>query len=286
MRWSVAVALLAVACAGCGGSTRAVTTTLARPTPKARVAPYRVGVVGPLSVHVARAAADRRPLRAVADDPLVLVDARVQPLGTVATVAAAHPASHFALVGASTKDERVANLVGLVLRDDTAARLAGAVAALVASSQGGAAPRVAWVGPEERKVAAAFGRGVRDAAPSVSVLHQWSRSDPARCKEAALTAIDRGAVVVAAHRGLCAVAAASGAHERNVPALAVGDFELPSVAAALLVRDALGGVYHGGEDIVFGATTGAIGVRRLDPLIPADVAAQARATAQDLLSAG
>jgi basic membrane lipoprotein Med (substrate-binding protein (PBP1-ABC) superfamily) len=232
------------------------------------------------------ASPDRRRLSAVADDPLVLVDANVQPLATVANVAAAHPASHFALVGASTKDERVANLVGLVLGDETAARLAGAVAALTASSQGGTSPRVAWVGPEERRLAAAFERGVRDTARSVSVLHQWSRSDPARCKEAALTAIDRGALLVAAHGGLCALAAASGAHERNVPALSLRDFELPSVASALVVRDALAGIYHGGEDIVFGATTGAIGVRRLDPLIPADVAAEARATAQDLLRAG
>ena len=35
--------------------------------------------------------------------------------------------------------------------------------------------------------------------------------------------------------------------------LSLGDFELPSVAATMVVRDAVAGVFHGGEDLVFGA---------------------------------
>jgi hypothetical protein len=280
----MAAALIVLACSACGGSAHVAATTTAHLQPKRKPPALRVGVVGPLAVHVPGAVAHHGPLAAVAGDRLVLADARVTDLATVANVAAAHPTSHFALVGASTTDERVANLVGLALREDTAARLAGSVAAVAASAQGGSVTRVAWVGPEERKLAATFGRGVRDTDPGVGVLHQWSRSVPARCKEAALTAIDRGARLVVAHGGLCARAAVSGAHDRNVPALSLTDFERPSVAASLLVRDALGGMYHGGEDIVFDASTGAIGVRRLDPRIPADVAARARAAAQDLLS--
>jgi len=116
------------------------------------------------------------------------------------------------------------------------------------------------------------------------VLHGWSKRNPARCKEAALATLVRGAVVVMAHDGLCAEAVASAAHDQNDVALALTDFELPSVAASLVARDAVAGVFRGGEDIVFGAASGAIGVRRLDPRISADVALQARAAAQELAS--
>jgi hypothetical protein len=44
------------------------------------------------------------------------------------------------------------------------------------------------------------------------------------------------------------------------------------------------GVFRGGEDIVFGASSGAIGVRQLDPRISADIAVRARAAAQQLSS--
>ena len=144
----------------------------------------------------------------------------------VAAVARAHPSIHFALVGASVKGQHAPNLAGLVLKEDDAAYLAGVTAGL-AAGESGAAARVAWVGPEERALAAAFGRGVHAAAPGVAVLHQWSRSIPALCKEAALTGLDRSAVVVMAHGGLCAAAAASAAHEQNVPALALRDFVFP-----------------------------------------------------------
>jgi len=126
---------------------------------------------------------------------------------------------------------------------------------------------------------------VRAAAPGVAVLHQWSRSVPARCKEAALTGLGRSAVVVMAHGGLCAAAAASAAHEQNMPALALGDFLFPAVAAGLVAREAVSGVFHGG-DVVFGPETGAVGVGKLDPRIGATAVAGARAAAQDLASGG
>ena len=145
---------------------------------------------------------------------------------------------------------------------------------------------MAWVGPEERALAAAFGRGVHAAAPGVAVLHQWSRSIPALCKEAALTGLGRSAVVVMAHGGLCAAAAASAAHEQNVPALALGNFVFPEVAAGVVAREAVSGVFHSG-DVVFGPETGAIGVReaRSHGSVAAAIAG-ARAAAQDLASGG
>jgi basic membrane lipoprotein Med (substrate-binding protein (PBP1-ABC) superfamily) len=223
-------------------------------------------------------------LARIVDDPLVVVDSRAASPAAVAAVAREHPAIHFAVVGASVKGQHAPNLAGLVLKQDDAAYLAGVTAGLSAAETGPSA-RVAWVGPEERALAAAFGRGVRAAAPGVAVLHQWSRSVPARCKEAALTGLGRSAVVVMAHGGLCAAAAASAAHEQNVPALALGDFLFPAVAAGLVAREAVSGVFHGG-DVVFGAETGAVGVGKLDPRISATAITGARAAAQDLASGG
>jgi basic membrane lipoprotein Med (substrate-binding protein (PBP1-ABC) superfamily) len=76
----------------------------------------------------------------------------------------------------------------------------------------------------------------------------------------------------------------AGAHQQNQVGLSLSDFELPDVAAAQIVREAVAGVFHGGEDIVFGAATGAIGVNRLDPRISAATAIAARTAAQDVAS--
>jgi basic membrane lipoprotein Med (substrate-binding protein (PBP1-ABC) superfamily) len=280
MRWLVPVVVCTLALSGCGGARH---TPTARGTRTAAALPgLRIGVVGALRIDVPGIVPRRETLRRVADDPLVLIDSHSATPEAAAAVARAHPTIHFALVGASVKGQHAPNLAGLVLKEDDAAYLAG-VTAGIAAGESGAGARVEWVGPEERALAAAFGRGVHAAAPGVAVLHQWSRSIPARCKEAALTGLGREAVVVMAHGGLCAAAAASAAHEQNIPALRLANFLLPEVAAGLVAREAVSGVFHSG-DVVFGPQTGAVGVRMLDPrLSPAAVAA-ARAAAQDLAS--
>ncbi|HEY2778997.1 MAG TPA: BMP family ABC transporter substrate-binding protein [Gaiellaceae bacterium] len=282
MRRVVPVLASVLVLSGCGGAARDTATTTATRT----TAPsgLRIGVIGSLTIDVPGIVPRRETLARIADDPLVIVDSHAASPTAVADAARAHPTIHFALVGASVKGLHAPNLAGLVLKEEDAAYLAGVTAGLSAA-ESGAAARVAWVGPEERALAAAFGRGVHAAAPGVAVLHQWSRSVPARCKEAALTGLGRSAVVVMAHGGLCAAAAASAAHEQNVPALALGDFLFPAVAAGLVAREAVSGVFHGG-DVVFGPQTGAIGVGSLDPLFSAAAVAGARAAAQDLASGG
>jgi basic membrane lipoprotein Med (substrate-binding protein (PBP1-ABC) superfamily) len=283
MRRLVPVLACVLAASGCGGAKHDTATT--RPA-KTTTAPsgFRVGVVGSLTIDVPGIVPRHETLAHIADDPLVVVDARAASPSTVAAVARAHPTIHFALVGASVKGQHAPNLAGLVLKEGDAAYLAGVTAGL-AAAETGASSRVAWVGPEERALAAAFGRGVHAAAPGVAVLHQWSRSVPARCKEAALTGLGRSAVVVMAHRGLCAAAAAAAAHEQNVPALALRDFLFPGVAAGLVAREAVSGAFHGG-DVVFGPQTGAIGVGDLDPRFSPAAVAGARTAAQDLASGG
>jgi hypothetical protein len=289
MRRFVLVIPLILVLAACGGARRtaapATTRAASVEKPLTTRPRFEVGVVGKLAVQVTGVRVQRGSLEQVGDEPLVLVSSQVKTPQALAVFARAHPQTHFALVGASTAGNRVRNVVGLVIRDDQASLLAGVVAGLVASGAGGPqAPRVAWVGPEERKLAGAFARGLHQVAPQAVLLRQWSRRVPARCKEAALTAIGRGALAVMAHGGTCADAATAAAHQENIPGLRLGQFELPEVAAELVVRDALGGVYRGDEDIVFGAASGAVGVRALDPRIPLTIAVRARAAAQQLAS--
>jgi hypothetical protein len=279
-------ALGAGVCAGCGSApkTTAVTTQSVKVRPPALG--LRVGVVGSFEVKPVPGASimSPSPLATMPAYPVVLVASGSASLQAVEAAATANPTSHYAYVGGSTKGHRRSNLVGLVLNDAQAAQLGGVVAGLVASDQGGPSARVAWVGPRNEPLAAAYARGAQGVRPGTTVLRAWSADIPATCKESALGAIARGAVVVMAQRGLCAAAAIAGAHQQNRVGLQISDFELPTVPVGVLVSDAVAGVYRGGEDIVFGASSGAIGIRRLDARISADVAVRARAAAQQLSS--
>lgn len=285
MRMRAALIVLALAVAGCGGPRRVPTVSTAKvgavPAPPLAL---RVGVVGPLETQPVPGAkfVHGASLATMPAYPLVIVPASATPLASVLAVAQRYPTSHYAYLGGSTAGAHRANVVGLVLRDDQAATLGGFVAGLVAQEQGGGSPRVAWVGPEERKLADAFVRGVHDALANVTVLRAWSESSPASCKEAALGAIGRGAVAVMAHGGLCADAAVEGAHQQNKVGLRIADFELLDAPVGAVVRDAVNGIYHGGEDLVFGARTGAIGVVRLDGGVSEAAGIRARAAAQQL----
>lgn len=281
MRSAAALLVLVVAVAGCGSQHVRIAAPAKREAP---VAGLRIGLVGPLQASVPGALIQHGSLKQVVDDPLVVVAATDPAAASVPVVAVSHPATHFALAGASAKQLKLPNVAGLVIPDIPAALLAGVVAGLTATDEGGEATTVAWVGPKEKPLAYAFARGVRDVAPAAVVLRVWSSNDPASCKEAALSAIGDGATVVAAHGGKCAAAAADGAHEQNQPALELSDFELLDVPTEQVVRDAVGGLYHGHEDLIFGATSGALGIGKLDPLISAATAVRARTAAQQLTS--
>lgn len=269
--------LLAVALAGCG-TTRVVTTTVAKQhRAPARPAGLPIGVVGQLDIPaVPGAVLHRGKADEVATNSLVLVAASSPAAARIHELAQAHPATYFALIGAPTPDQSLANVAGFVVPDDQAAHLAGIVAGVVAADEGVQQPRVGWAGPEQPALVAAFARGVHDVVADAQILHAWSANVPARCKEAALAVVQRGAVAVLSPHGDCALAASSGAHEQNVVALQLDQFELLSVPAASAVRDAVAGVYHGGENVVFGARSGAVGIGVVDPRITADEVIRAR----------
>jgi basic membrane lipoprotein Med (substrate-binding protein (PBP1-ABC) superfamily) len=290
MRMRVALIALSVLCAGaaagCGSAGHTTTVTAKRAAVQVAPSGLQVGVVGALRVGPVPGASVARvgALATMSAYPLVLVSAEAADLVAVEAAARQHPSSHYVYAGASTKGHHRPNLVGIVLNDTQAAQLGGVVAGLVASEQGGLNARVAWVGPQEEPLAGAFAREIQNVQPGTTVLRAWSTDRPAACKEAALGAIARGAVVVMAHGGLCAEAATAGAHQQNRVGLQISDFELTRVPLGIVLGDAVAGVFRGGEDIVFGASSGAIGVRRLDPRISADIVVRARAAAQQLSS--
>jgi hypothetical protein len=278
-----AVALLLV---GCGAAHTVTQKVVTRTTFRvATAAPtLRVGVVGNIAVHVPGAKVEHGSLAKVAGDPLVLVRAGTTAATNLPAVARANPGTHYALVGASAAKLRLPNVVGLVIGDDAAAQLEGAVAGLVAQGEGVPAPRVGFVGVANTPLSFSFGTGVHSQTPEALVLRAWTSNAPAACKEAALTLLARGAVAIAAPGGTCGAAAVSGAHEQNAVALRITDFELLSVPAAEIVRDAVGGVFHGGEDLVFGPSSGAIGVGVLDERISQANVLRARTIAGRLAS--
>jgi basic membrane lipoprotein Med (substrate-binding protein (PBP1-ABC) superfamily) len=280
-----ALIVLALACAGCGGARHAetVTTTTAKKPAAAPPLALRVGIAGSLDVAPVRGVRFvRGRIATMPALPLVLVAAESTKLTDVLEAARRYPTSHYAYVGGSLSGSRRPNVVGVVVRDDEAARLGGYVAGLVARDEGGVSPRVAWVGTGQQELADAFAGGVHDAAPNVTVLRAFSANAPAACKEAALAAGGRGAVALMAHRGLCAEATVAGAHQQNDVGLRTSDFELLNVPVGVLVRDAQNGVFHGGEDLVFGAASGAIGVAHLDRRISGEIGVRARTAAQQM----
>jgi hypothetical protein len=272
-----ALLILCLLAAGCGGgrdrSIEATATTATRETPRhatAAAGDVRVAVLGKSAARL---------LTDVAPSPLdsaqlVVVGPEARGLRRLAQT---HPDTHFVLVGRPFDTARAPNVAGLLFRTDEAAYLAGAVGVLVTSDEGVLEPTVAWVGTSGRKrVVDAFERGAQSIDPRVRVVRAYTDASASRCKEAALEAIGHGASVVFAGSGPCVAGARSAAADRNAVALALTDFERPSVAVDRFVDDARKGLYHGGENIVFGAASGAVGVGRLDDRVTQATVARAR----------
>jgi basic membrane protein A len=269
MRGAALVVICLVA-AGCGGGASrdaGTTETTARHQSAPRAEP---------GVRVAELGNSSRDLDGA--------DLVVVPRGTrgVEEIAREHPDAHFVLIGTPYERAPGPNVAGVLFREDEAAYLAGVVAGLVTLGEGALDARVAWVGGRRVAVADAFARGVHGVDPAVRVSKRWTETEPALCKEAALDAVARGASVLLTGIGACANGVLAAAREQNAVGLSLGDFERPEVAVDRLVRDARQGLYHGGENLVFGTASGAVGVGKLDPRVPADAVAEARAVEQEL----
>jgi basic membrane protein A len=265
-----ALVIICLLAAGCGGGSERVATTTETKA-KRQAAPAVEPEIRVADLANGRANLDR-------------ADLVVVPPGTrgVEELAREHPDAHFLLIGTPYERAPGPNVAGVLFRDDEAAYLAGVVAGLVTSGEGTLDPGVAWVGARRIAVADAFERGVHGVDPAVRVAKKWTETEPALCKEAALDEVARGASVLLTGTGACADGVLAAAREQNAVGLSLGDFERPEVAVEQFVRDARQGLFHGGENVVFGTASGAVGVGKLDPRVPAEAVAEARAVEQEL----
>src|SRR5437764_8366134 len=107
MRRGVILGLLVgLLASGCGSSPHGTVATTTGRT-RSAAAGFRVGVVGAIPLDEPGVVPRRGALAQVAGAVLVLVDAHLVPADELAAVARAHPASHFALVGASARAQHV-----------------------------------------------------------------------------------------------------------------------------------------------------------------------------------
>jgi basic membrane protein A len=215
----------------------------------------------------------------------------------VAAVAAQEPKTHFALIDASHGDAPAPNVRGLRFADEQAGYLAGYLAGLVLADEGGRDPAASLVGGRaaERidRPLAGFRAGVRAAAPETRVLLGYADSldDPAACKQLALRHIARGARVVFAVADDCTSGALEAAEEKNVRAVgaaADADHVLATpvknadVAVLDTIRRVRLGTFSGGEDTVYDASSGGVGLGEIDDTLPTALVMRVKRVEADL----
>jgi len=224
----------------------------------------------------------------------------------IETVAGQYPGTRFAIVDYAwaAMDSKPRNVRGLLFAEQEAGYLVGYLAGLVVEENGGASPVVSSVGgqklPPVDRYIAGFRAGVRDAAPGITTLNDYSQDfvDQAKCKEIALNHISRGSTVVFQVAGQCGLGALNAAEEQNVDGIGVdadqaylGDHILTSalkkvdVAVYQTVQEVQDGRFAGGEDEVFDVASGGVGIGRVSPEVSGEIIAQVNA-AQARIASG
>jgi basic membrane protein A len=204
------------------------------------------------------------------------------------TVARRFPQTRFAIVDYSQGElkHRPKNVRGLLFREQEAGYLVGYLAGLMEKQEGGD-QRVASVGglriPTVDRYIAGFRAGARAADPHVTALNGYSQDsvDQAKCKEIALDQIARGADIVFQVAGRCGLGVLDAAKDRNVWGIGVdadqaylGPHILTSavkhvdVAVFKTIEQVEDGSFTGGEDTVFDAASGGVGIGRINGRVP------------------
>ena len=219
------------------------------------------------------------------------------------TVARRFPKTSFAIVDYSQGDLKhtPANVEGLLFREQEAGYLVGYLAGLLEKQEGGD-QRVASVGgvkiPPVDHYIAGFRAGARAADPDVTALNGYSQDfvDQAKCKEIALDEIARGADVVFQVAGQCGLGALDAAKDRNVwgigvdadqaylgPHILTSALKRVDIAVFKTIEQVQDGSFSGGEDTVFDAASGGVGIGRISPRVPATLVDQVHEVEQRLV---
>ena len=143
------------------------------------------------------------------------------------TVAAKFPDTNFAIVDVSqpTMKSKPANVQGLVFKEQEAGYLAGYLAGLYAKDND--IDTISSVGgqkiPPVDKYIAGYQAGAKAASPGIKTLNGYSQDfvDQGKCKELALSQIERGSKVVFQVAGQCGLGAIDAAKQEGAQGIGV-----------------------------------------------------------------
>jgi basic membrane protein A and related proteins len=213
-----------------------------------------------------------------------------------AQAAKAYPDTTFAIVD-SAFDPPISNAQGLLFKEQETGCLVGAVAALTSKTG-----TISWVGgqkiPPVDRFIAGYEFCAAKANPDIKVSGDYSQEfvDQAPCKEIALDQIDKGSDVVFQVAGGCGLGALDAAKEKGVWGIGVdadqsflGDHILTSavkrvdVSVFKTIEAVQKGETVGGGVTVFGLKEDGVGLGKLSPEVPQDVADKAEEYKQQIL---
>ncbi|HEX4929422.1 MAG TPA: BMP family ABC transporter substrate-binding protein [Gaiellaceae bacterium] len=213
----------------------------------------------------------------------------------VDTVAKRYPDVNFAIIdyAQETLKSKPTNVRGLLFKEQEAGYLVGYLAGLVTKQEAGSRQVIGSVGglkiPPVDRYIAGYQAGAKAANPAIETLNAYSQDfvDQAKCKEAALDQIGRGARVIFQVAGQCGLGALSAAQEKNVRGIGVdadqaylGEHVLTSalkkvdVAVFQTVQAVEDGSFQGGENTVFDVASGGVGLGEVASDVPADLVSQ------------
>ena len=216
-------------------------------------------------------------------------------------VAPRFPNTKFAGIDVTTflMSKPYANYYGIQFAEHEAGYLVGYLAGLeVAYERKG--NTIGAVGannvPPILKFISGYIQGAKRANPKVKVLINFANdptfSDQAKCKEQALSQIEKGARVVFQVAGLCGLGVISAAKEKKVWAIGV-DADQAFLGPTTVLTSALKGVDRsvinmakllkaypntkGGRDIVYTVKSGSVGLGTINKKVPPRIVAKAKA---------
>ena len=224
----------------------------------------------------------------------------------VNAVAKQFPKVNFAIIDFAQEElkSKPRNVRGLLFKEQEAGYLVGYLAALVTKQEAGSKLVIGSVGgqkiPPVDRYIAGYRAGAKEAVPGITTLNTYSQDfvDQAKCKEAALDEIARGAHVIFQVAGQCGLGALSAAKEKNVRGIGVdadqgylGPHVLTSalkkvdVAVFETIQSVQDGGFAGGENTVFDVASGGVGLGEVAPDVPPELVSQVNEI-EDQIAAG
>jgi basic membrane protein A len=222
-------------------------------------------------------------------------------------VAKRFPDVNFAIIDFSQQElkSKPKNVRGLLFKEQEAGYLVGYLAGLVTKEEAGSKLVIGSVGgqkiPPVDRYIAGYQAGAKKAAPGITAVNAYSQDfvDQAKCKEAALDQIARGAHVVFQVAGQCGLGVLSAAKEKNVwgigvdadqaylgPHILTSALKKVDVAVFQTIQAAEDGSFRGGEDTTFDIASGGVGIGEVSPEVATGLVSQVNQVQDDIAAGG